>query len=34
MLSGEGNQTGAPKDCFLKYFENTFVAIHKVFLAL
>ena len=28
MLSGEGNETGAPKDCFLKYFENTFVAIH------
>ena len=26
MLSGEGNETGAPKDCFLKYIENTFVA--------
>ena len=34
MLSGEGNETGAPKDCFLKYFENTFVAIHKILLAL
>ena len=34
MLSGEGNETGAPNDCFLKYFENLFVAIHKVLLAL
>ena len=30
MLSEEGNETGAPNDCFLKYFENTFVAIHRV----
>ena len=29
MLSGEGNETGAPNDGFLKYFENTFVAIHN-----
>ena len=34
MLSGEGNETGAPNDCFLKYFENAFVAIYKVLLAL
>ena len=26
MLSGEGNETGTPKDCFLKYFENTLIA--------
>ena len=30
MLSGEGNETGAPNDGFLKYIENT---IHKVLLA-
>ena len=29
MLSGEGSETGAPNDCFLKYFENTFVAIQQ-----
>ena len=29
MLSGEGNETGAPKDRFLKYIENTFVAIYS-----
>ena len=34
MLSGEDNETGPPKDYFLKYFENTFVAIHKALLAL
>ena len=35
MLSGEGNETGAPNDGFLKlYIENTFLAIHKVLLAL
>ena len=34
MLSGEGKETGAPNDLFLKYFENTFVAIHKELLAL
>ena len=34
MLSGEGSKTGTPNDCFLKYFENTLVAIHKVLLAL
>ena len=33
MLSGEGNDTGAPNDSFLKYTENTFLAIHKVLLA-
>ena len=32
MLNGEGSEIGTPKDCFLKYFENTFVAIHKVLL--
>ena len=34
MLSGEGNETGAPNDGFLKYIENTILAIHKVLLAL
>ena len=34
MLSGEGNETRAPNDGFLKYTENTFVAIHNVLLAL
>ena len=34
MLSGEGNETGAPNDCFRKYIENTFLAIHKVLLTL
>ena len=34
MLSGEENETGAPNDSFLKYIENTFLAIHKVLLAL
>ena len=34
MLSGEGNETGAPNDSFLKYIENTFSAIHKVLSAL
>ena len=34
MLSGEGNETGASNDCFLNYFENTFVAIYEVLLAL
>ena len=34
MLSGEGTETGAPNDVFLKYIENTFLAIHKVLLAL
>ena len=31
MLRGEGNETGAPKDGFLKY---TFLAIYIVLLAL
>ena len=30
MVSGEGNETGAPNDGFLKYIENTFLAIHKL----
>ena len=34
MLSGEGNKTGAPNDGFLKYIENTFLAIYKALLAL
>ena len=34
MASGERNETGAPNDGFLKYIENTFLAIHKVLLAL
>ena len=34
MLSGEGNATGAPNGEFLKYIENTFLAIYKVRLAL
>ena len=34
MLSGEGNETGAPYNGFLKYIENTYLAIHKVLLAL
>ena len=34
MVSGERNETGAPSDGFLKYIENTFLAIHKVLLAL
>ena len=34
MLSGEGKETGAPKDGFLKYIENTFLAIYKALLAL
>ena len=34
MLSGEGNETGAPNDGFLKYIENAYAAIHKVLLAL
>ena len=29
MLSGEENETGAPNDGFLKYIENTSLAIHK-----
>ena len=34
MLSGEGNETRAPNDSFLKYIENTFLAIYNVLLAL
>ena len=34
MLSGEENETRASDDGFLKYIENTFLAIHKVLLAL
>ena len=34
MQSGEGNEKGAPNDGFLKYIENTFLAIYKVLLAL
>ena len=34
MLRGKGNETRAPNDGFLKYIENTFLAIHKVLLAL
>ena len=34
MLSGEGKETRAPIDGFLKYIENTFLAIHNVLLAL
>ena len=30
MLSGEGNETRAPNDGFLKYIENTFLAIHNI----
>ena len=33
-VSSEGNETGAPNDGFLKNIENTFLAIHKVLLAL
>ena len=29
MLSGEGNETGAPNDGFLKYIENTFPWLFK-----
>ena len=34
MLSGEGNGTRAPNDGFLKYIENTLLAIHNVLSAL
>ena len=34
MLRGEGNEIGAPNDGFFIYIENTFLAIHKVLLAL
>ena len=34
MLSRDENETGAPNDVFLKYIENTFLAIRKVLLAL
>ena len=34
MLSGEGDETETPNDSFLKYIENTFLAIYKVLLAL
>ena len=34
MLSREENEPGAPTDGFLKYIENTFLAIRKVLLAL
>ena len=35
MLSGEGKyETGAPNDGFLNTLKNTFLAIHKVLLAL
>ena len=33
MLSGDGNETRAPNDGFLKYIENTVLAIHNVLLA-
>ena len=31
MLSGEGNETRAPNDDFLKYIENTFRLFTKYF---
>ena len=34
MLSREENETRALNDGFLKYIENTFLAIRKVLLAL
>ena len=34
MLSGEGNETRAPNDSFLKYIENTFLVIMYFYLGI